>query len=172
MVDAWGKIIDGGLDDFINQPGYIETLHKIVKYQDEVLSGYTGNVKYYRVQTEHPLSKALSVENNNLVFHKTDKALNISTSSRIHADYYAAKKKGQGHTVEIIEFEIPRDIDIKMKQAAVPQYKAPQNLLNSDGTASKIVDPLQLGDPFELSPHWHLLIKQNYIEGSAKIIQK
>ncbi len=171
MVDAWKKVSDGGIADFINQPGYIETLQKIAKYQDEALSGTIGNVKYYRVQTEHPLSKALSVDNNNLVFHKSDKALNISTTSKAHADYYAAKKIEQGHTVEIIEFEVPKSIDIQMKQAAVPQYKAPQNLLNADGKASKIVDPTQPGDPFELSPYWHQLIEQNYVKGSAKVIE-
>lgn len=170
LVESWKKVSGMGIDDFVNQPGYIQTLQKIAKYQDEALSGATGNVKYYRVQTEHPLSKALSVENNNLVFHKLDNNLNISTTSRAHADYYAAKKMEKGNTVEIIEFEVPKSVDIQMKQAAVPQYKAPTNLINKNGTASKIVDPLQPGDPFELSPYWLQLIEQNYIKGSAKIV--
>jgi hypothetical protein len=57
-----------------------------------------------------------------------------------------------------------------MKEAAVPQYKATQNLQNPNGTAPKIVDPLQPGDPFELPSYWHQQIEQNYIQGSAIII--
>ncbi len=71
---------------------------------------------------------------------------------------------------KIIEFEVPKSIDIQMKEAAVPQYKATQNLLNQNGNPPKVVDPTQPGDPFELSSHWHQLIEKNYIRGSAKII--
>ena len=169
-VKAWEKVTAGGIDDFIHHPGYLRTLEKVTKYQDEALAGATGNVKYYRVQTEHPLSKALSVESDNLIFHKPNKALNISTTSRTHADYYAAKKIEQGHTVEMIEFEIPKSIDIQMKRNAVPQHRSKENLLNPNGKASKIVDPMTPGDPFELSPHWHQIIKNSYIKGSAKIV--
>ena len=169
-VKVWEKVNNGGIDDFIDHPGYIRTLEKISKHQNEALAGVTGNVKYYRVQTEHPLSKALSVQGNNLIFHKPDKALNISTTSRAHADYYAAKKVEQGHTVEMIEFEIPKSIDIQIKNSAVPQHRARDNLLNPDGDASRIVDPSTPGDPLELSSKWHQTVKDNYIQGSAKIV--
>ena len=172
LLVSWKRVSDGGIGDFINQPGYLETLQKIAKYQDELLSASTENVKYYRVQTEHPLSKPISVDNTNLVFHESDKSLNISTTSKTHAIYYAGKKIEQGHTVEIIEFEVPKSVDLQMNQASVPQYKASQNLLNLDGKAPKIVDPTQPGDPFELSPYWHQIIEQNYIKGSAKIVNQ
>ena len=170
-VKAWKKINASGISDFISQPGYIKTLEKIAKYQDEAATGSTGTVKYYRVQTEHPDSKILEVETNgNLTFNKPDVNLNISTTTREHADYYAAQKIAQGNTVGIIEFEVPKAFDIQMKQTAVPQYKSSQNLLNPNGTAPKIVDPLQPGDPFELPGFWNQLVQQNYITGTAKIV--
>lgn len=170
-VKAWKKISDGGIPDFINQPGYMNTLEKVAKYQDEAAAGSSGTVKYYRVQTQHPDSKILTVESNgNLTFNKPDVNLNLSTTNRAHADYYAAEKIAQGNTVEIIEFEVPKSFDIQMKEAAVPQYKSTQNLLNPNGTAPKIVDPLQPGDPFELPGFWNQLVQQNYISGTAKIV--
>ena len=78
--------------------------------------------------------------------------------------------RDRGNTVEIIEFEVPKAFDIQMKKTAVPQHKASQNLLNPDGTAPKIVDPLQPGDPFELPGFWNQLVQQSYIPGSAKIV--
>lgn len=171
LVRAWERINAGGIRDFINHPGYIKTLEKVAKYQDEAAAGNSGAVKYYRVQTEHPDSKILKVETNgNLIFNKPDVNLNLSTTTREHADYYAAQKISQGNTVEIIEFEVPKAFDIQMKQTAVPQYKSLQNLLNPNGTAPKIVDPLQPGDPFELSGYWNQLLQQNYILGTAKIV--
>lgn len=170
-VKAWKKINDGGINDFISTPGYIKTLEKVAKYHDEATAGTTGNVKYYRVQTQHPDSKILKVETNgNLTFNKPNVSLNLSTTTREHADYYAAQKIAQGNTVEIIEFEVPKAFDIQMKKTAVPQHKASQNLLNPDGTAPKIVDPLQPGDPFELPGFWNQLVQQSYIPGSAKIV--
>ena len=144
-VKAWDKVRKGGIDDFINQPGYIKTLEKVAKYQDEALAGATGNVKYYRVQGGQGTGTSqnlLTVEpNGNLTFNSTSNNLNLSTSTREHADYFIDCCRPGG---KIVEFEVPKSLDIQMKEAAVPQYKATQNLQNPNGTAPKIVDPCLL----------------------------
>jgi len=65
---------------------------------------------------------------------------------------------------------MPKSFDIQMKEVAVPQYKSTQNLLNPNGTAPKIVNPLTPGDPFELPGLWNRLVQKNYIPGTAKIV--
>ena len=168
---AWEKINAGGIDDFICQPGYIETLEKVAKYQEEALAGSAGNVKHYRVQGGQGTTSSknlLTVETNgNLTFNETSCDLYLSTDTREHADYFINCCRPGG---KIIEFEVPKSFDIQMKEAAIPQYKARQNLLNTNGTAPKIVDPLQPGDPFALPQFWHKLLEQKYIKGTAKII--
>lgn len=170
VYNAWKRVDNGGIPNYTKHPDYLNSLKKVTKYEKEAEQGVGGVVKYYRVQTEHPLSKLLTVNNGDLIFNKPNKALNISTTSRAHADYYAAKKIAKGNNVEIIEFEVPKSIDIQMKQAAIPQEKAPSNLLNTSGNAPKIVDPSTPGDPFELTQYWNQIIEQNYIQGSAKIV--
>ena len=168
LFKAWEKVNAGGLIDFSKNPGFLKTLEKVAKYQDEALAGSTGTVKYYRVQTEHPDSKILFVEpNGNLKFTKPDANLNISTTTREHADYFILHSRPDG---KIIEFEVPKSFDIQMKTAAIPQASSTKNLLNPDKTAPKIVDPLQPGDPFELPAYWSRLLQQNYVQGSAKIV--
>lgn len=161
----------GGISDFINNPEYMKTLEKVAKYQDEAAAGSTGTVKYYRVQGGSGTGTSqelLTVEaNGNLTFNSTSNELNLSTTTREHAYYFIECCRPGG---KIIEFEVPKAFDIQMKQAAIPQYKSTQNLLNTNGTSPKIVDPNQPGDPFELTSYWHNLLKQNYVAGSAKII--
>jgi hypothetical protein len=170
-IKAWGKVNAGGIKDFVQQSGYIKTLEKVAKYQDEALAGSSGTVKYYRVQGgagTGTSQELLTLEaNGNLTFNTTSNALNLSTTTREHADYFIQCCRPGG---KIIEFEVLKSFDIQMKQAAVPQYKSSQNLMNSTGTAPKIVDPNQPGDPFELTSYWHKLLQQNYISGSAKLI--
>lgn len=169
LPEAW-KRIDDGIPSFKGQVGYIETLKKMSKYQNEALNT-DGNVKYYRVQTEHPDSKILTVEaNGNLTFNKPNVSLNLSTTNRTHADYFAEQRIAAGNTVQIIEFEVPKTFDIQMKQNAIPQHGANSNALNTSGNSPKIVDPIQPGDPFELPGYWNQQIQQNYIHGTAKIV--
>ncbi len=171
LVGAWEKVRKGGIDDFINRSEYIPTLEKVTKYQNEVLGGTSGNVKYYRVQGGQGTGTSqelLTVQSSgNLKFNSTSNNLNLSTTTREHADYFIKCCRPGG---KIIEFEVPKSLDVQMKEAAIPQYKAKQNLLNQNGSSPKIVDPLQPGNPFELPSHWHQLIEQNYIKGSGKII--
>ncbi|MEW7278188.1 hypothetical protein ABW636_06300 [Aquimarina sp. 2201CG1-2-11] len=172
-IKAIQRIEEGGVD-LISHQNYTRYIEKMARYQDEIVAGGEGVVKYYRVQTSHPLSKYLSVDGSELKFHKeTD--LNISISNKLHAEEYAAKKfakEPDGGFVEIIEFEVPKSIDLEIKKAAIPQDKYKNSLLNSGKTAPKIVDPTTKGNPFELPLKWRNKIKDNYISGSAKTISK
>jgi len=171
IIKAWEKIKAGGIDDITDQSDYIQTLLKMAKYQEEIASGSTGTVKYYRVQTDFYLSKALSVKDKNLVFNKIDGTLYISTTSKEHALYYAASKAKKGNKVEVIEFEVPKVIDNKMKEALIPQHKAGDNLLNPDGNLPQVVDSTTPGDPFGLPTKWQQEILEHHIKGSAKRIK-
>ncbi|CAA0183348.1 hypothetical protein JIP1097_20001 [Tenacibaculum maritimum] len=172
-VKSIQRIEEGGVD-LISHQNYVRYVEKMARYQDEIARGGEGVVKYYRVQTSHPLSKYMSVESGSLKFHKkTD--LNISTTNKLHAEEYAAKKlakEPKGGFVEIIEFEVPKSVDLEMKKVAIPQDSYKKNLLNLELTAPKIVDPTTRGNPFELPLGWRNRIEMNYIDGSAKIISK
>jgi hypothetical protein len=172
IVEVWDKVSGSGITDMSTSSGYAETLTKMAKYKKE--AGGTGTVKYYRVQggqgsNPGQVSQELIdvLPDGNLVFNKTQNALNLSTDNLEHALDYIKRERPGG---KIVEFEVPKSIDDQMKAAAVPQYKATQNLLNPDKIAPKVVDPNLPGNPFELPSYWHQIIQQNYIVGSGKII--
>ena len=148
-------------------------------------SGGVGPVKYYRVQgggsgttTSREL---LTVESNgNLIFNDKSKELYFSTDDMDHAIYY---KTGYGVNIHgdvidvnpprpggiTIEFEVPKWLDDQLKEEAIPQHRAGSNPLNNN--SPQIVDPLQPGHPFGIKEIWQTLIEDNYIEGSARIIE-
>ena len=69
----------------------------------------------------------------------------------------------------IIEFEVPKWLDDKLKMEAIPQHKAGSNPLNNN--SPQIVDYVQPGHPFGIKESWQTQIESNYITGSAKIIE-
>ena len=168
---AWEKINDGIPSLQNNTSKYYHYLRRMSRYADEVDNG--GVVKYYRVQTQHPGSHILAVDaNNNLIFNDPSRALNLSTDTRSHANYYFDEKLMNGDTPYIIEFEVPKSLDVDIKRSAIPQDGATSNIFNDDGLLPKIGDPNQPGDPFELTSLYHNLISFEYITGSAKIVPR
>lgn len=171
LIRAYDKVRGMGIPNYSSHVDFMPTLTKMTRYQDEASTAASGNVKYYRVQTNHPDSKFLSLDESSgtLVFNNPNKTLYMSSTTTEHAKNYALGKVKKGHTVEIIEFEVPKSFDNQMKAAAIPQHKATTaNALNPNGTLPQIVDPHLKGDPFGLPSTWQQNLELVYIPGSAK----
>ncbi|WP_155854885.1 fibronectin type III domain-containing protein [Cellulophaga baltica] len=182
---AW-KRIDDGIPSFrTDAPNdYLTCLKKMSQYEKGI--GGSGNVKYYRVQDggsgNATSRELLTIEpNGNMSFADKTKELYFSTDNLDHASYYV---HGQGTNIngkalnktpanrpngEIIEFEVPKWLDDKLKQEAIPQYKSGLNTLNDN--SPQIVDYNQPGNPFGIKMSWQTLIEENYIKGSVKIVE-
>jgi len=173
-IKAWERINDGAPTLKANASKYYHYLQKMSKYANEIDNG--GTVKYYRVQTNHPRSKILTVNasDGTMNFNKLDAALNISTDTIEHAEYYfklKASSKPPYNEPQIIEFEVPKWLDVEIKTSSIPQDGARNNPLNPKGELPKVVDPNQPGDPFELTSYYHELLSMGYVQGSASVIK-
>lgn len=177
--------MDDGIPSFkTDKPtDYLTCMKKLSAY--EKVKGGSGTVKYYRVQgggSGNATSRELLEVSTDgkLTFTDKTKELYFSTDDLDHANYYIT---GKGTNIngkeiiknpanrpggKIIEFEVPKWLDDKLKAEAVPQHSANSNKLNNN--SPQIVDYNQPGNPFGISKEWQDLIEINYIKGSAKII--
>lgn len=182
---SWKKIADGIPSFRIDKPNdYLTCLKKITQYEKGI--GGSGTVKYYRVQgggSGSATSRELLVlePNGNMSFADKTKELYFSTDNIDHAAYYV---NGTGTNINgkvitktpanrpngtIVEFEVPKWLDDKLKQDAIPQHKSGSNTLNNN--SPQIVDYNQPGNPFGIKESWQTLIEENYIKGSVKVIE-
>ncbi|WP_128755186.1 fibronectin type III domain-containing protein [Aquimarina sediminis] len=182
---AWKKIADGIPSFRIDKPNdYLTCLKKMTQYEKGI--GGSGTVKYYRVQgggSGSATSRELLVleANGNMSFADKTKELYFSTDNIDHAAYYV---NGTGTNINgkvitktpanrpngtIVEFKVPKWLDDKLKQDAIPQHKSGSNALNNN--SPQIVDYNQPGNPFGIKESWQTLIEENYIKGSVKVIE-
>ncbi len=182
---AWKKISDGIPSFRLDKPtDYLTCLKKMTQYEKGI--GGSGTVKYYRVQgggSGNATSRELLVlePNGNMSFADKTKELYFSTDNLDHAKYYVdgtgtningklvTKRPPNRPNGTIIEFEVPKWLDDKLKKDAIPQHKSGSNTLNNN--SPQIVDYNQPGNPFGIKESWQTLIERNYIKGSVKIIE-
>lgn len=184
LTEIWKRINEGIPNFKIEKPiDYLTCMKKMSKY--EKMKGGSGTVKYYRVQgggTGSATSRELLEVSSKgeLTFTDKTKELYFSTDDLDHANYYITGKgtniNGEVLSVtpprsggKIIEFEVPKWLDDKLKAEVIPQYKAGSNSLNKN--SPQIVDYNQPGNPLGIKLDWQTLIEKNYIIGSAKIIK-
>ncbi|MGC6768050.1 hypothetical protein ACYSNR_00500 [Enterococcus sp. LJL128] len=136
------------------------------------VSNADETVKYYRVQGGGSGGKTsqyrikVNADGTISIPNKTAD-LNVSAYDLEHAQYFRDTARPGG---EIVEFQVPKELDDIIKENMVDQYGYKTNPKNQGGMAPKLVDPTTPGVSYELPSDPWIEWLEEYAH-SAKILE-
>ena len=107
-----------------------------------------NSCEYSRVQGGGSEERIKVNDDGSINITNKDKSLYVSVGSE-HAEYFLGIR---GEGAYIVEFSLPDWVNESIRQNAIPQDHASQNIFND--YLPKIVDPTKPGLSYQLPPSW------------------
>ena len=117
-----------------------------------------------RVQTAHPLSQRISVNEAGDISIKGTTKLYVTIDDQNHVNYYYNKKGGSEGGASVVSFQVNKNVADEIRKVAVPQKRAKAN-----PNLPEIADPTKSNSAFGLPANYIDKVEKGAVKGKGKV---